>query len=60
MLSKKIIKISFCVLFAVMLAVPLVTTNLKKNKISKEENRVLAQMPSIYKADETLNKNFLS
>lgn len=56
----KITKISFTVLFLGMLAVPLVTTNLKKNAVSQAENRTLAQMPELYEEDGSPNRNFLS
>ena len=52
------IKTIFVVLFLVMLVVPLMNTNLKKNQISEAENRVLAQFPDIYKDDGQFNKNF--
>lgn len=55
---KKVSKIVFCVCFILMITVPLITINLKKNTVSTAENRTLAQQPSVYTEDGVLNSNF--
>jgi len=41
-----------------MIAIPLLTTNLQKDKVSRDENRKLAKMAELYKEDGSLNENF--
>lgn len=55
---KKISQTIFSIIFLFMLIVPLVTTNLQKDKISEAENRKLTNMAELYKEDGTLNENF--
>ena len=55
---EKIAKVVFSVLFLLMLVVPLLTTNLKKNVVSEDERRILAQLPELYNEDGTRNKDF--
>lgn len=54
----KISKIVFIALFLAMLAIPLLTTNLKKDVVSADENRKLAPFPDIYTENGQLNKDF--
>ncbi len=56
----KVNKILFIAAFIAMLVIPLFTTNMQKDKISESENRTLAQMPSLYNEDGTLNREFTS
>ena len=56
----KISRIGFSVLFICMLVIPLLTTNLQQDKLSKSENRKLAPMAELYKEDGTLNGKFAS
>ena len=56
----KISRIVFCTLFISMITIPLLATNLRKNKISEAENRTLTQRAEIYNEDGTLNPNFTS
>ena len=57
---KKISQTVFIVLFLAMIVIPLLTTNLRKNKVSEDENRKLAPMAELYKEDGTLNGSFPS
>lgn len=57
---KKIAQIIFSILFILAITIPMVTTNLQKNKVSESEKRKLAPMAEIYNEDGTLNKNFTS
>lgn len=54
----RISRIAFSVLFLSMLTIPLVTTNLQKDRISEDENRKLAPMAELYDADGSLNRHF--
>lgn len=54
----KLLRITFSVLFLAMLTIPLMTTNLKPNKISKAENRRLASKAVLHKEDGNFNENF--
>lgn len=56
----KVSKIIFSFLFVIMLVIPLLTTNLKKDTVSTAENRTLTQMAELYNEDGTLNKKFNS
>ena len=58
MTFRKVSQAVFTVLFLLMIAVPLLTTNLKKDQISEDENRKLAPMAELYKEDGTWNENF--
>ena len=40
-----------------MIGIPLLTTNLRKDKISEAENRILAPKAEIYTEEGVLNKN---
>lgn len=55
---KKIINSIFCVAFGAMIGIPLLTTNLRKDKISEAENRILAPKAEIYTEEGVLNKNY--
>lgn len=57
---KKAMQTAFVVLFLLMLAIPAVTTNLKKNQVSEAERRKLAARPELYKDDGSLNREFTS
>lgn len=57
MFERKMKKI-FCILFLAMLYIPLFMTNRKKNVVSSDEKRMLAQMPGFYKEDGTKNTDF--
>jgi len=57
---KKTESLIFTITFLSALAIPLLTTNLKPNVISTAENRVLTQMPALYKEDGSLNTGFLT
>ena len=48
----------FIVVFLLMIAVPLITTNLHNGKISEAENRVLASKAELFKEDGSINRNF--
>lgn len=54
----KILKVSFTVLFLSMLIIPLVTTNLQREKVSEAEKRKLAAPASFYNEDGTRNTNY--
>lgn len=56
----KVSKILFVVLFIFTLAVPIVTTNLRQDKISVSEKRKLVPMAKLYDENGAINKNFLS
>ena len=56
---KKISQIIFTIIFILIITVPMLTTNLKKNQISEAEKRVLAPMAQLYNDDGSLNKNFM-
>lgn len=56
---KRVANIIFTIIFLSLLAIPLLTTNLRPNVISSAENRVLAQMPVLYNEDGKINAGFL-
>ena len=55
---KKVLQKAFIVLFLAMTVIPLLTTNLQKEKVSVDENRKLAPMAKLFKKDGTLNENY--
>ena len=55
---KKFSQITFIALFLAMITVPLLTTNLQKDKVSADENRMLAPRAELYNEDGTRNENF--
>ena len=57
---QKVSRIVFVVLFLLMIAIPMATTNLQNNKVSESENRRLTSQPELYHEDGSLNKNFLA
>ncbi len=57
---KKVTQTVFLILFLLMLAVPLVTSNLAKDAKSDDEKRMLAAWPSLRQEDGKLNKEVLS
>ena len=54
----KLSRICFCIIFICMLVIPLLTTNLREDTISKAEKRKLQPKAKIYNDDGTLNENF--
>lgn len=54
----KIARMVFVVTFLLMITVPLLTTNFRKNTVSEAENRILAQFPERYHEDGTRNREF--
>lgn len=50
----------FSVIFVVMLVIPLLSTNLKPNMVSKSENRALASFPQLYDSEGNINKNYVN
>lgn len=48
----------FALFFILMITIPLVTTNLRKNVVSTAENRALAHFPELYNDDGTRNEYF--
>lgn len=57
---KKIISISFCALFLLMIALLLLLTDLRGAVISVDENRTLTQMAQLLREDGTWNPRFFS
>lgn len=55
---KKVSQIIFIISFLAMITIPLVTTNLQKDKVSEAENRKLAPMAQLYNEDGSRNKDF--
>ena len=55
---KRVSQLAFIVLFLLMIGIPLLTTNLQKNKVSADENRMLAPRAKLFKEDGTWNENF--
>ena len=55
---KRVSQMAFTVLFLLMIVIPLLTTNLQKNKVSADENRMLAPRAELYKEDGTWNENY--
>lgn len=56
----KVIFAMFNILFVMMLIAPLIMTNLKDGKVSIEENRMLADKPTIYTSEGGVNYRFIS
>lgn len=56
---KKIIQYFFCVIFILMLIIPLLFSNLVQGTASEAENRMLAGIAKIIKSDGSYNSKFL-
>ena len=57
-MRKKIENKIFVIAFLLLIALPLLFTNLRENVVSKDVNRTLAPQAKLYKDDGTVNENF--
>lgn len=59
MLNKKS-QMTFCILFMLIITMPMLFTNMKDGTISESEKRVLTQKPSLFDDEGTINEEYTS
>jgi len=60
MKKKVTVNVIFIVIFSTMISLPLLFMNREEGKISKIENKTLAQKPELYLSDGSLNMSYIS